>query len=81
MHSVEFVDPGGLLGPPVVCVMTLHKLAAGSGYTYLTKQVAAHDATESRQAGLAPTTRRRARRPVVGWVPGWSGSTWPRATW
>ncbi|WP_181409665.1 MobF family relaxase, partial [Ornithinimicrobium kibberense] len=33
--------------------MTLHKLTAGSGYTYLTKQVAAHDATESRQAGLA----------------------------
>ena len=32
--------------------MTLHKLA-GSGYTYLTKQVAAHDATEKRQAGLA----------------------------
>ena len=33
--------------------MTLHKLAAGSGYTYLTRQVAAHDATEIRQAGLA----------------------------
>ncbi|QDO88633.1 hypothetical protein FNH13_10060 [Ornithinimicrobium ciconiae] len=33
--------------------MTLHKLAAGSGYTYLTQQVAAHDATEGRQAGLA----------------------------
>ncbi|MFK5647991.1 MobF family relaxase [Ornithinimicrobium sp. LYQ121] len=33
--------------------MTLHKLAAGSGYTYLTKQVAAHDATEKRQVGLA----------------------------
>ncbi|MFK5582448.1 MobF family relaxase [Serinicoccus sp. LYQ131] len=33
--------------------MTLHKLAAGSGYTYLTKQVAAHDATEMRQVGLA----------------------------
>ena len=34
--------------------MTLHKLAAGSGYTYLTKQVAAHDATEERgQVGLA----------------------------
>ena len=31
----------------------MHKLAAGSGYTYLTKQVAAHDATERRQAGLA----------------------------
>lgn len=33
--------------------MTLHKLAAGSGYTYLTRQVAVHDATERRQAGLA----------------------------
>lgn len=33
--------------------MTLHKLAAGSGYTYLTKQVAVHDATERRQVGLA----------------------------
>ncbi|WP_130011164.1 MobF family relaxase [Serinicoccus sediminis] len=33
--------------------MTLHKLAAGSGYTYLTQQVAAHDATERRQVGLA----------------------------
>ncbi|MGD8199423.1 MobF family relaxase [Ornithinimicrobium sp. W1679] len=33
--------------------MTLHKLAAGSGYKYLTKQVAAHDATEKRQVGLA----------------------------
>src|SRR5919205_483507 len=25
--------------------MTLHKLTAGDGYTYLTRQVAAHDAT------------------------------------
>ena len=33
--------------------MTLHKLSAGSGYTYLTSQVAVHDATERRQAGLA----------------------------
>jgi conjugative relaxase-like TrwC/TraI family protein len=33
--------------------MTLHKLTAGSGYTYLTGQVAQHDATERRQAGLA----------------------------
>ncbi|WP_404351143.1 relaxase domain-containing protein [Phycicoccus jejuensis] len=32
--------------------MTLHKLAAGSGYTYLTQQVAAHDATERGQLGL-----------------------------
>ena len=33
--------------------MTLHKLSAGSGYTYLTSQVAQHDATERRQVGLA----------------------------
>lgn len=33
--------------------MTLHKLAAGSGYTYLTRQVAAHDTTERGQLGLA----------------------------
>ena len=26
-------------------VMTVHKLTAGDGYTYLTRQVAAHDAT------------------------------------
>lgn len=31
----------------------MHKLAAGSGYTYLTGQVAVHDATEKRQVGLA----------------------------
>ncbi|WP_158288649.1 MobF family relaxase [Ornithinimicrobium flavum] len=33
--------------------MTMHKLSAGSGYTYLTRQVAVHDSTEKRQAGLA----------------------------
>ncbi len=32
--------------------MTLHKLTAGDGYTYLTRQVAAHDGTERGQAGL-----------------------------
>lgn len=32
--------------------MTLHKLAAGSGYTYLTRQVAAHD-RPSAAVGLA----------------------------
>ena len=36
-----------------VAVMTLHKLSAGDGYTYLTRQVAAHDATERGQAGLS----------------------------
>lgn len=43
--------------------MTLHKLAAGSGYTYLTKQVAAHDATEKRQAGLASYYEERGEGP------------------
>ncbi len=33
-------------------VMTLHKLTAGDGYTYLTRQVAALDATERGHTGL-----------------------------
>ncbi|QNG38831.1 relaxase domain-containing protein [Geodermatophilaceae bacterium NBWT11] len=32
--------------------MTVHKLTAGSGYTYLTRQVAAHDATDQPAGGL-----------------------------
>ncbi|WP_299960521.1 MobF family relaxase [uncultured Modestobacter sp.] len=32
--------------------MTLHKLTAGDGYTYLTRQVAAHDATEQQFGSL-----------------------------
>src|SRR5690606_10930675 len=56
VHSVKLVAESDSLRaarPPLVGVMTLHKLAAGSGYTYLTRQVAMHDATESRQAGIA----------------------------
>ena len=37
---------------PVVGVMGLHKLTAGDGYTYLTRQVAAHDATEKGHRSL-----------------------------
>ena len=33
--------------------MTIHKLTAGSGYDYLTRQVAAQDATERGHSGLA----------------------------
>ncbi len=33
-------------------VMSLHKLTAGDGYTYLTRQVAAHDTTERGYGGL-----------------------------
>ena len=32
--------------------MGLHKLTAGDGYTYLTRQVAAHDATEKGHSSL-----------------------------
>ncbi|WP_245916752.1 MobF family relaxase [Nocardioides gansuensis] len=34
-------------------VMGLHKLTAGDGYTYLTRQVAVHDATDRGHRGLA----------------------------
>src|SRR5690242_16842895 len=33
--------------------MSVHKLTAGDGYTYLTRQVAVHDATDRGHAGLA----------------------------
>lgn len=53
MHLV----PRGLSTQPFFAalgiVMTVHKLAAGTGYTYLTRQVAAHDSTERGQLGLA----------------------------
>src|SRR6478736_9071838 len=32
--------------------MGLHKLTAGDGYSYLTRQVAAHDSTEKGHTGL-----------------------------
>ena len=36
-----------------VVTMSVHKLTAGSGYDYLTRQVAALDATEKGHTGLA----------------------------
>ena len=41
--------------------MSLHKLTAGSGYDYLTRQVAALDATEKGHAGLASVLHRTGR--------------------
>lgn len=38
--------------------MSLHKITAGSGYDYLTRQVAAMDSTEGRHAGLAYYTEK-----------------------
>src|SRR6476660_809594 len=37
---------------PTCRVMGLHKLTAGDGYSYLTRQVAAHDSTEKGHTGL-----------------------------
>src|SRR4051812_18006970 len=38
---------------PIRGVMGVHKLTAGDGYTYLTRQVAVHDATDRGHRGLA----------------------------
>src|SRR6187397_2277685 len=47
--------------------MSLHKLTAGSGYDYLTRQVAALDATEKGHVGLAAYYAERGESPGV-WV-------------
>ena len=47
--------------------MSLHKLTAGSGYDYLTRQVAALDATERGHAGLASYYTERGETPGV-WI-------------
>jgi DNA primase catalytic core len=49
--------------------MSLHKLTAGDGYTYLTRQVAALDATERGHAGLGDYYSERGESPGV-----WTGS-------
>ncbi|KRE62948.1 MobF family relaxase [Nostocoides sp. Soil756] len=43
--------------------MTLHKLSAGSGYEYLTRQVAAHDATGLGRSGLEAYYSERGEAP------------------
>jgi conjugative relaxase-like TrwC/TraI family protein len=47
--------------------MSLHKLTAGSGYDYLTRQVAALDATEKGHTGLASYYTERGETPGV-WI-------------
>jgi hypothetical protein len=47
--------------------MSLHKLTAGSGYDYLTRQVAALDATEKGHIGLASYYNERGETPGV-WI-------------
>jgi hypothetical protein len=54
--------------PLRVCVtMSIHKLTAGSGYDYLTRQVAALDATEKGHIGLASYYTERGETPGV-WI-------------
>jgi hypothetical protein len=47
--------------------MSIHKLTAGSGYDYLTRQVAALDATEKGHLGLASYYNERGESPGI-WV-------------
>src|SRR3954465_13515210 len=49
--------------------MSIHKLTAGSGYDYLTRQVAALDATEKGHTGLASYYTERGETPGT-----WTGS-------
>jgi hypothetical protein len=55
--------------------MSMHKLTAGAGYDYLTRQVAALDSTEKGYAGLASYYTGRGETPGCGSVPAWAGST------
>ena len=51
----------------------MHKLTAGSGYDYLTRQVAALDATEKGHTGLASYYTERGESPGVWIGPGMDG--------
>jgi conjugative relaxase-like TrwC/TraI family protein len=53
--------------PLVVVTMSIHKLSAGSGYDYLTRQVAALDATEKGHVGLASYYTERGETPGA-WI-------------
>ena len=56
--------------------MSIHKLTAGDGYAYLTRQVAALDATEKGHTGLADYYSQRGESRACG-----SGRRWPASTW
>ena len=59
--------PGGMYPLRVGVTMSIHKLTAGSGYDYLTRQVAALDATEKGHTGLASYYTERGESPGV-WI-------------
>jgi len=53
--------------------MSLHKLTAGDGYTYLTRQVAAADATERGTGSLGDYYTEKGESLGNGWGLGWPG--------
>ena len=55
--------------PSVGVTMSIHKLTAGSGYDYLTRQVAALDATHKGHVGLASYYTARGETPGA-----WTGA-------
>src|SRR5215204_696377 len=59
--------PAAPLTPLGAVTMSIHKLTAGSGYDYLTRQVAALDATAKGHIGLASYYTERGESPGV-WV-------------
>jgi conjugative relaxase-like TrwC/TraI family protein len=59
--------------------MSMHKLTAGSGYDYLTRQVAALDATEKGHTGLAAYYTARGEKPGVWIGSGMNGIDGPTA--
>jgi conjugative relaxase-like TrwC/TraI family protein len=58
---------GGMYPLRVGVTMSMHKLTAGSGYDYLTRQVAALDATEKGHIGLASYYTERGETPGT-WI-------------
>jgi conjugative relaxase-like TrwC/TraI family protein len=58
---------GGMYPLLVGVTMSIHKLTAGSGYDYLTRQVAALDATEKGHTGLASYYTERGESPGA-WI-------------
>jgi DNA primase catalytic core len=61
------VTAGAAATPLADVTMSLHKLTAGSGYDYLTRQVAALDATDKGHTGLASYYTEKGETPGV-WV-------------
>jgi TrwC relaxase len=64
---------GGMYPLRLGVTMSMHKLTAGSGYDYLTGQVAAFDATEKGHTGLASYYTERGESPGV-WIGSGTGA-------